>query len=411
MMSHHPLFALVALVGLVGMGMASIGTFAQSADPSTDPAAILAAIETARSEAAEAAKRGRKLEQRARIATEAAEKTAGEAAALAARIQQSESRIAAAEGRIALVERQRQDLQRRLAERREPLVRLTAALQRFARRPLGLSILRPGSLRETVYLRAMLETTLPQVRQRTAALRGEIDKGRALEAEAKAALVGLRQEQGTLDERRQRLAALETRQRIESRDRSGAAARETDRALALAEEARDLGMLVEKLDQAGSLRDELAALPGPVVRPSAPRAARVVTAPSPSASATAGALAPIDLQLPVVGRTVVGFGSPSEGGVMSDGITLAPRPGAQVIAPAAGRVAFAGPYRGYGRIVIIEHGGGWTSLVTGLARVDVTVGEELVAGSPLGVAGPGRPEVSLELRRSGTPVNPLDFIG
>lgn len=411
MMSRRPLFALVALAGLAGLGMASLGTFAQSADSGTDPAAIRVAIETARSEAAEAAKRGRMLEQRARIATEAAEKTADEAAALAARIQQSEARIAAAEGRIALVERQRQDLQRRLAKRREPLVRLTAALQKFARRPLGLSILRPGSLRETVYLRAMLETTLPQVRQRTAALRGEIDKGRALEAEAKAALVGLRQEQGTLDERRQRLAALETRQRIESRDRSGAAARETDRALALAEEARDLGMLVEKLDQAGSLRDELAALPGPVLRPAAPRSARVATSPSPSASATARALAPIDLQLPVVGRTITGFGSPARGGVVSDGITLAPRPGAQVIAPAAGRVAFAGPYRGYGRIVIIDHGGGWTSLVTGLARVDVSVSDELVAGSPLGVAGSERPEVSLELRRSGAPVNPLDYIG
>ncbi|NNC59963.1 MAG: metalloendopeptidase, partial [Erythrobacter sp.] len=75
MMSRRPLFALVALAGLAGLGMASLGTFAQSADSGTDPAAIRVAIETARSEAAEAAKRGRMLEQRARIATEAAEKT------------------------------------------------------------------------------------------------------------------------------------------------------------------------------------------------------------------------------------------------------------------------------------------------------------------------------------------------
>ena len=71
--------------------------------------------------------------------------------------------------------------------------------------------------------------------------------------------------------------------------------------------------------------------------------------------------------LPVAGRTVSGFGAVEDVGT-SNGITLAPRPGAQVVAPAAGRVAFAGPYRGYGRIVIIEHDGGWTSLVTGLAR-------------------------------------------
>ena len=94
----------------------------------------------------------------------------------------------------------------------------------------------------------------------------------------------------------------------------------------------------------------------------------------------------------------------------SDGITLAPRPGAQVVAPAAGRVAFAGPYRGYGRIVIVEHEGRWTSLVTGLARVDVRVGDRLVAGAPLGVAGQGQPRVSLELRRDNDPVNPLQYV-
>ena len=91
-------------------------------------------------------------------------------------------------------------------------------------------------------------------------------------------------------------------------------------------------------------------------------------------------------------------------------ITLAPRASAQIIAPAGGRVAFAGPYRGYGRIVIIEHGGGWTSLVTGLGRVDVQVGQQLVSGSPLGIAAARNPAVTLELRRAGEPVNPLEVM-
>jgi len=106
---------------------------------------------------------------------------------------------------------------------------------------------------------------------------------------------------------------------------------------------------------------------------------------------------------------VAGFGAAQDGGA-SSGITLAPRPGAQVVSPAAGRVVFAGPYRGYGRIAIIDHDGGWTSLVTGLSRLDVRVGDRLVGGSPLGVAGPGQPAISLELRRDGKPVNPLQFI-
>jgi len=75
-----------------------------------------------------------------------------------------------------------------------------------------------------------------------------------------------------------------------------------------------------------------------------------------------------------------------------------------------GRVAFAGPYRGYGLIVIIEHSGGWTSLVTGLTQLDCRVGDQLVAGGSLGRAGPDRPLLTLELRRQGQAVNPLDFI-
>lgn len=107
--------------------------------------------------------------------------------------------------------------------------------------------------------------------------------------------------------------------------------------------------------------------------------------------------------LPVDGRLVSGFGANG-----ARGIGIAARSGAQVVAPGAGRVAFAGPYRGYGRIVIVEHPGGWTSLVTGLIQIDVRVGQTLVAGSPLGLAPPGRPVVTLELRQDGAPVNPLD---
>ena len=93
------------------------------------------------------------------------------------------------------------------------------------------------------------------------------------------------------------------------------------------------------------------------------------------------------------------------------GLSLIPRAGAQVVAPGAGRVVFAGPYRGYGRIVIIEHANGWTSLVTGLGNLVARVGQDVVAGSPVGMAEAGNPTVTLELRRGGDPVNPLDYIG
>ena len=375
-----------------------------------DPDATRAAMRKALAEASLAEKRADKLEGEARKATAEAEKTANEAAALAARIQQAEAGIAAAEARLGLIGRERAQLEKQLADRREPLVRLTAALQNFARRPLALSALRPGSLRETVYLSALLDSTVPQVRRRTSALRGSIARGEALARESDQAIATLREEESALGQRRQRLAAVESRQRILSRQASGAAARESDRALALSEDARDLGALVDRLSADAELREDLAALPGPVLRPASPGRAQAIADSSPSPSRRAPT-APVELRLPVDGSTIAGFGTTGATGIRSEGVTIAPRPGAQAVAPAAGRVAFSGPYRGFGRIVILEHGGGWTSLVTGLARTDVAVGEDLVAGAPLGVAGVEDPAVTLELRRGTEAVNPLDYIG
>ena len=114
--------------------------------------------------------------------------------------------------------------------------------------------------------------------------------------------------------------------------------------------------------------------------------------------------------LPADGRLVSGFGEARPGAVRTRGVAIAVRPGALAVAPAAGRIAFAGPYRGYGTIAIIEHGGGWTSVITGLARIDARVGEQVIAGAPLGLAGPRQPVLGVELRRAGEPVNPLDHL-
>ena len=374
-----------------------------------DPEETRAALSRALADRKAAQTRAEKLEADAARATQAAEKTARQAAALAARIQQSEAGIAATEARLALIERQKRALRTRIARKQKPLVELTAALQKFSRRPLALSLLRPGSVREVVYLRAMLASTLPQVERRTSALREEIARGKTLEGEAKQALASFRVGEKELLNRRQTLAALESRQRLASRQASGTAAREAERVLALAEQARDLDTLVGRLDEASALRQQLAALPGPLMRPPQPTESEV--APALALVPRVASRPPAGYQLPVAGRIVAGFGAVSPGGTRNEGVTLAPRAAAQVVAPASGRVAFAGGYRGYGQIVIVEHPGGWISLVTGLARVNVEVGDRLVGGAPLGVAGPARPTVTLELRRQGEAVNPLEFLG
>lgn len=398
------LSALAALALLAGVRHGWAQSQVQAIETTEDARKALAEAEAL---GKEARARAETLEAQAASAVAAADRTAQEEAALAARIQEAEARISANEAKIRLIGQERAGLRAELAQRQRPLVELTAALQRLSRRPAVLSLLRPGSLHDAVYLRAVLETMLPEVARRTAGLRAAIARGKALQAQAEQASAELRASQGELARRRQELAALEARQRIESRTASGNADREAERALALAEQARDLSGLVGELDKAGRLRDQLAALPGPVLRPAQPQAAQVaaqVDATPPSANA------PPQYLLPVSGRLVAGFGKSAAGRVQSRGISLAARGGAQVVAPGGGRVVFAGPYQGYGTIVIIEHGGGWTSLVTGLAALDTKVGRSVVAGSPLGIAGPGRPVLTLELRKDGQPVNPLDFL-
>ena len=394
----------LVLLPLVIVCLAGLQGLAQDA-PFETPDQAGVALRTAIRALTEARQRGDALEEEAGRATAAADRTASEAAAVAARIQQSEAEITLAQAQIREVDRQRAALRLRIAARQEPVVRLTAALQLMSRRPLVFSLMRAENLRETVYLRAVLETMLPEVQRRTAGLRSEIIRGRQLQDKARRAASSLKDSEEALDRRRQQLAALESRQRIASRSAQGVASREADRALALAEDTRDIAALMERLRADGALRSELAALPGPVPRPERPGSMLVLEEPGTVSTVGTGPL----WIMPLSGRIVSGFGD-LIGNVRSTGVTLAPAAGAQVVAPAAGRIAFAGDYRGYGRIVIIYHDGGWTSLITNLGRLDVTVATKVVQGSPLGLAGPGRPTVTIELRKDGVPVNPLSLI-
>ena len=119
-----------------------------------------------------------------------------------------------------------------------------------------------------------------------------------------------------------------------------------------------------------------------------------------------------DMPFPARGRIVVRFGQSDESQGQSKGVTIETRPDAQVIAPYNGQVVFAGPFRGYGLLLIIEHGEGYHTLLAGMARIDGTVGQHLTTGEPVGVMGPGegKPLLYVELRHNGQPVNPLPWL-
>ncbi len=145
-----------------------------------------------------------------------------------------------------------------------------------------------------------------------------------------------------------------------------------------------------------SLRDRLAVLRGEIAR------ARALGVPAPRAAA---------YRLPVAGDLVTAFGAVSEAGVRSRGLSFAVPPGAPVIAPAGGVVRYAQAFRGYGGTVIVDHGRGWTSVLTGLGTLAVRPGVRLRGGARIGTARRGgNRQVTLELRRHGEPVDAAALI-
>jgi septal ring factor EnvC (AmiA/AmiB activator) len=339
----------------------------------------------ARKEAAAAKRRSDHLERQARQATGEAARANAAAAALAARIEAAEADITAAQARIALIERLSAAQRARLAASQGSLIRLTAALQTMARRPPALALIQPGSLDEVVHVRALLASSLPAIRARTAGVRSEMARGAALRRQASEAVVQLGSGRRDLQQRRAALARFETDQRRRSASLMQSALQESDRALAFGEEAREIAALAGTQAFQARLERRLSELPGPALRPGAAPAR-----PRPSYYV-----------LPVQGRLLTGTGEISDAGVHARGLTFAAAAGAQAVAPRAGRVAYAAPYRGYGEVVIIDHGGGWTTTMTNLSGLAVKRGDQVRARQALGRTGAG--EVTVELRKDGRP--------
>jgi septal ring factor EnvC (AmiA/AmiB activator) len=316
-------------------------------------------------------------------------------AAAAERIKAAEADIQAAEARIAIVDRLFAAQRARVAVGQGPVVRLIAALQSMARRPPVLGLVQPGSTEDMVHVRAVLATAMPIVAARTADVRAELGRVRRLRIAAEAAVASLRDGRSRLESERSALAQLEARHSLRSNALGRSAMVESDRAMAMGERARDIVDQMESAGVASEVRAGLLALPGPLPRP---------TQASDKAGAVSRGRAPY--RLPVAGQVVTGLGELSATGVRARGITLACAVNAPVVAPTGGTIVYAAGFRDYGGVVIIDHGQGWTTLVSGLGALSVRVGDRVTQGRAIGRASGGdTPRVTVELRRRGTPMD------
>lgn len=371
--------ATLAPLGVAGALMA------QGIAPTLD--AQQQALRDAKAKAVVAERRSEFLRQEASNAANAVDRIVAQRAVLSAEMDAAAAQIEAANARIAIIARRQQAQRSKLGQESEPMLRLNAALQQMTGRPTALMIAQPGQRIDYIHLRAVMATVQPEIMRRTSALRQQIAIQNELRAQELVALKSLDSARTRLSSRRASLAKLEGDARGKVGDLSADAAIEFEQAIAQGERARDIVANIDTLRLSGEKAAALAALEGPTLR-----------AGSNGAPSAPGG--PVYL-VPGRGEVVFGFNELNSTGYRERGLRLSLPPSSPVAAPAAGRVTYAGRYRSFGQIVIIEHGGGWTTLVTNLAALNVAKGANVAQGTILGQTREDQPEITLELRRNG----------
>jgi septal ring factor EnvC (AmiA/AmiB activator) len=435
--------------GLVACGcaLAPGAAHAQEASPAERLDELQRAIDAEAAEAEAAAARADAYEAEA-------ERLRQESIAAAARAQALEADLGEAEMALAFRRLAEMRQRRRLAERDAELASLLGALQRIALQPPEALLTAPGGALETARSAMLLSSTVPELERRAEAVRVEVQRLAALTAATATQRDALADTRASLTAQQERLQAL-ARQKIDLRqealsDRTAAEAR----LQALADEAEDVQALLQKLQEeraarrareaeaalaalqrAETLRREGRAVLEERRAEPADDVARAVEAPVAAASAPApqvaalpaqplakpGSVRPFpsqrrSLRLPVAGSVTVGFGERLSDGIdaRARGLYMESRPGAQVVAPFDGQVAFAGRFRRYGLLLIIEHDGRYHSLLSGLERIDAVVGQWVLAGEPVGAMSAresgATPRLYYELRRDSQPIDPLPWL-
>ena len=337
------------------------------------------------------------LHRSAKMERGAAEQESAERQVVLARIRVTNAGVEAATARVAIIERRLAKERMRLGELQRPLARLIATLASLARRPAIAAIAQPGSVDDLVHVRAMLSTASPYISEHTQGMRALVAHTRRMQQEADMATAILKHRRDTLEQQRAELMVREAGHRMRATDYTRRALSASDRAIALREQARQMIDRMTAQGNAATTATQPALIPETV----------------PGHADAAERVVPADVyRLPVHGRLVTGFGEKSEAGVRSRGLTFAAGAGSAVVAPASGVVRYARRFRDYGTIIIIDHGHGWVSLVTGLASVRAVRGATVMIGAPIGIVrGGDDPRVTVELRRHGKPVDIAGLIG
>ena len=304
----------------------------------------------------------------------------------------TEDRVRSLETRLQTLTTSESAIKRSLASRRDVIVEVFAALQRMGRRPPPAVLVRPEDMLSAVRASILLGAVLPELRSETEALATDLAELVRLKEAIASDRTTLRQEHAALAAEHQRIAALMDARQSHLAEVEKTIGSEQDRAAELARKAGTLKELIDRMEReiagaqkaAEEARKATEAQAKEMRERFAEAAFRDPARLSPKIPfSEARGLLP----RPVSGEIARDYGASDRYGGTSRGISITTRPNAIVVSPADGWVAFAGPFRSYGRLLIINAGGGYYLLLAGMDQINVDVGQFVLAGEPVATMG------------------------
>ena len=333
----------------------------------------------------------------------------------ASRIRGVETLVTATEARLKPLDDNERSIRKSLEGRRNVIGEVLAALQRIGHRPPPALIASPEDALQSVRTAMLLGAVLPEMRHEVEALANDLTELLTVRKQIAAERDRLKAEIASLGNERARMTALIDERQKQQAAHEKALDAERARASELARQAENLKDLIAKLEQGLS----------PATR-AACEAARGDIRPALSTLRDPGRLAPAvafaslrgQVPIPVNGVKLKEYGAPDGIGGVEKGVSIATRAGAQVTAPADGWVVYAGPFRSYGQLLILNAGTGYYILLAGMERISVDLGQFVLTGEPVALMGSGshiaailatgssQPVLYIEFRKDGVPVDP-----
>ena len=339
---------------------------------------------------------------------------------IAALVRGVESRIGETEGRLRPLDIREQQIKASLDSRRSEIVEVLAALQRAGRRTPPALLVRPEDALQSLRTAMLLGSVVPELRGRAEKLAADLGELVSVRQRIATERDVLAHDRDKLKDDQIRLAAL-----VEERQRKQSAIEkdmETEgaRAISLSRQVDSLQGLIAKMEQdlkSAAKAATTASLQGAPVAPNGKPNLGALKDPARLTPAIAFASARGLFALPVNGRKIRDFGGSDGAGGAEKGISLATRAGAQVTTPCDGWVVYAGPFRSYGQLLILNAGGGYHVLIAGMERISVNIGQFVLTGEPVATMGStsqvasilattaSQPVLYVEFRKDGTPID------